>query len=207
MTKTKKLDAGHDFQTDAEMSEALDSVFGPAPRPRRRSPDRHGRRCKVCHHPDRDAIEQAFLHWQSPEKIAREFGIAHHSTVYRHAYACGLFTRRGGYIRSALESIIERAADAHITGNDVIKAVRAACCITDDGKWVEPPRKCIIIHETAAESASKTSVTSSAACSASAPTVGAPDTVPLAATNHKSPITSHGIFNSEPRRLEHDPTH
>jgi hypothetical protein len=33
---------------------------------------RHERKCSICRHPDRDAIEEAFLHWQSPNEIATD---------------------------------------------------------------------------------------------------------------------------------------
>jgi len=102
--------------------------------------ERHRRRCVVCHHPDREEIEDAFLHWQSPETLAREFGIADHSSIYRHAHTMRLFSRRNGLVRHALDQIIEQASTAVVTGNDVINAIRASCCLTDDGKWVEPTR-------------------------------------------------------------------
>jgi hypothetical protein len=31
---------------------------------------RHQRKCCVCRHAERDAIEEAFIHWQSPNEIA-----------------------------------------------------------------------------------------------------------------------------------------
>ena len=36
---------------------------------------RHKRNCSICSHPERDAIEQSFLHWHSPEEIATQFGL------------------------------------------------------------------------------------------------------------------------------------
>src|ERR1700732_80037 len=35
--------------------------------------NRHARKCVVCHPPDRDAIEEEFIHWRSPYEIARQF--------------------------------------------------------------------------------------------------------------------------------------
>jgi len=28
--------------------------------------ERHSRRCIICHHPEREAIEEEFLHWRAP---------------------------------------------------------------------------------------------------------------------------------------------
>ena len=49
-----------------------------------RSPslERHRRKCTVCKHAERDAIEEAFLHWMSPEFITEEFELPDWSTLY-----------------------------------------------------------------------------------------------------------------------------
>lgn len=99
---------------------------------------RHQRKCLVCNHPERDAIEEFFLRWHSPEIIETRFRVPEIS-VYRHAHALGLFARRAGNTRRALELIIERAEAARATGDTVIRAIRAYTCLTDDGRWVEPP--------------------------------------------------------------------
>jgi hypothetical protein len=54
-------------------------AFARSARKDRRRPGaggRHGRKCKVCRHPDRDAIERDFLRWHSPDRIAEDYGIA-----------------------------------------------------------------------------------------------------------------------------------
>ena len=37
---------------------------------------RHERKCSVCQHPDREAIEEAFLHWHNVAQITEEFDLA-----------------------------------------------------------------------------------------------------------------------------------
>jgi hypothetical protein len=204
MSKQKNSHRHSGFETLEEILEAHDYLFGPEPRPRRRSPARHGRKCNVCNHPDREAIEQAYLHWQSPEKIAREFGIADHSSVYRHVHATGLTTRRSLHTRHALDYIIEQAGAIRVTGDDVIKAIRAASCLTDDGKWVEPPKRVIITHQTAPESPSKTSAISSAGSSIAARITGVPEPT-LAKPIAEQLLQEFLIAN--PKRLENDATH
>ncbi|HUJ31004.1 MAG TPA: hypothetical protein VLY23_06960 [Candidatus Acidoferrum sp.] len=113
---------------------------------RRASPGRHSRKCSVCRHPDRDAIEQEYLDWRSPEAIAESYGISHHSSIYRHAEALGLRGRRNANMRMVLDTIIEQVSVVRVTANAVINAVRASACLTDDGRWVEPQR--VIIHRT-----------------------------------------------------------
>jgi hypothetical protein len=117
-----------------------------APHGPQESTGRHSRRCTVCKHPDRAAIEEAFLNWRSAAEIVEEYGIAHHSALYRHAHSTGLFDRRRGHIRSALEFIIERASEVEPTAGAIISAVRAYCCLTEDGRWVEPAKKYVIEH-------------------------------------------------------------
>jgi hypothetical protein len=67
----------------------------PAPAPRR-PPDfaHHSLKCRVCRHPRCRDIEEAFLRWRSPEKLARDYDIPDHSYIYRHVHATGLFDRR-----------------------------------------------------------------------------------------------------------------
>src|SRR4029077_7726781 len=36
---------------------------------------RHARKCSVCHHPERDTIDDDFIHWMKPHAIAREFDL------------------------------------------------------------------------------------------------------------------------------------
>jgi len=47
--------------------------------PSRVAPERHSRKCSVCNHPEREAIEEDFIHWHSPINIARDFNTADHS--------------------------------------------------------------------------------------------------------------------------------
>lgn len=103
----------------------------------------HQIRCSVCQHPERDAIEESFLHWRSPGDLARDFNVSRNA-IYRHANALGLFQRRAGKMRYGLEHIIEQAQDVTPSANDIIRAVRAQACI--DGRWREPRREVVITY-------------------------------------------------------------
>jgi len=109
---------------------------------------RHARKCSVCHRPDREEIDQAFLHWVRPDAIAREFQFEDPRPIYRHAHATGLYLRRRANVRSALEHIIEKAQSAKVTGDTVIRAIRALSCLSDDGRWSEPPKRTIVTRQT-----------------------------------------------------------
>ncbi|MGH9733078.1 MAG: hypothetical protein ACRD8A_00640 [Candidatus Acidiferrales bacterium] len=107
----------------------------------------HGIRCVICNHPDRETIEQDFLHWRSPAEIAQEFNLGHCRGIYRHAHALGLFKQRADQLRHGLGSIMEQAANVTPTANDIIRAVRAYSCLDEDGHWHEPTRRVIITHQ------------------------------------------------------------
>jgi hypothetical protein len=138
------------------------SAKGPASHPRRakscpssRAPkpsslSYHQRNCTICHHPDRDAIEQAFLQWRSVSNIRFEFKLPSRTTVYSHAHAFGLFPQRGRLLRSALEHIIECAETITPTGEAIIRAVKAYTCLDDAGQWIEPPAHVIVSSGSAA---------------------------------------------------------
>ena len=111
---------------------------------RRSTAARHNRKCNVCRHPDRKAIDQDFLSWRSPDQIAKEYGIADHSSIYRHAHATGLFDRRANTIRLALAPIIEHAMTVEVTADAVIRAVELLAKLNADGQFVKPPTH--VIH-------------------------------------------------------------
>lgn len=46
---------------------------------------RHQRKCAICRHPEREAIEELFVHWHSASSITDLFDLPDWSTVYRHA--------------------------------------------------------------------------------------------------------------------------
>jgi hypothetical protein len=104
---------------------------------------RHTRKCIVCRHPERKAIELEFLRWRSAEDIADDYGCADYSSIYRHARATKLFERRRANVRVALEPIIEKAEHAKIAAEAV---VRTYAQINESGKWV--PTTAHVVHHT-----------------------------------------------------------
>ncbi len=104
----------------------------------------HARKCSVCRHPERDAIEEAFLHWHDVSNITREFHLPGRTALYRHARALGLFARRSRNLRFALGLIIEQAEAVTPTAEAVVRAVRAYTRVTDTGEWIEPPAHVVV---------------------------------------------------------------
>jgi hypothetical protein len=100
--------------------------------------DRHSRKCRICRHPEREAIEQEYRDWFNPTQIARHYKIPERP-LYRHFHAVGLVSSRRENLRMILDRIIERGPQNRVSGNTIIKAIRAQCCLTDGNKWVEPP--------------------------------------------------------------------
>jgi hypothetical protein len=116
----------------------------PSPRP----PDfaRHARRCAICSHPDRDAIEGDFIRWRSPELIAKEFHISDRSTIYRHVHSTGLLAWRKRELARVLEGILESAEHVPLTSSDVIiRAARIYSHLDDSGNWFDPARTSFVL--------------------------------------------------------------
>jgi len=108
--------------------------------------ERHSRRCLVCSHPDRDAIEGEFIRWRSPHKIARDYNVSDRASIYRHAHATGLFEARRRHIGRVLESYLETVGDNPPADFDpVTRAVRVYAHLDANGAWVEPSRTVRII--------------------------------------------------------------
>ncbi|MFZ0638170.1 MAG: hypothetical protein WAM59_00605 [Candidatus Acidiferrales bacterium] len=117
----------------------------------RSTPDlaRHRRKCTVCHHPEREAIEDLFIHWHSPEAICNIFndkGIGW-IAVYRHAYALGLDEVRRRNLRFVFEHILDQADQITPTPASIIAAAHAlGACVNDTGQWHEPPRRVLVTN-------------------------------------------------------------
>ena len=107
---------------------------------------RHSRKCSVCHHPDREFIDADYRRWSSPETIASQYKISHHSVVYRHADATGLRTQRRAALRATLEHFIEQAENVRVTAHSLVSAVRLYSQINDQGQYTPSPRRHIVEH-------------------------------------------------------------
>jgi hypothetical protein len=123
----------------------------PQPTPRRKRRPRadlayHTIRCTICRHPHRETIEHDYLHWHSPERIAREYATFNASAVYRHVHATGLDVKRRRNAITSLEFIIEKAESIVPTANEIINAVRACSRLNQQGQWIEPPKRYIVTH-------------------------------------------------------------
>ncbi len=102
--------------------------------------DRHQRKCVVCHHPDREEIEEEFIHWRDVYYLAKQYDIRDCRSIDRHARALGLVERRRENRRYMLDRILE-SGPGKVTAQAVINAIRAYSCLTDDNRWVEPPTR------------------------------------------------------------------
>jgi hypothetical protein len=101
--------------------------------------ERHSRRCIICHHPEREAIEEEFVHWRAPWKLSQDYKLADYRTIYRHARAAGLLLQRRERLHSALDAFVESVDDVTFTGDTILRAMRAYSCIDSHGRWTEIP--------------------------------------------------------------------
>jgi hypothetical protein len=131
----------------ANRSDILDARRFPKDYPDPVAPNRHERLCAICHHEEREAIEQAFLQWRRPGDIRHEFKLSRRDAIYRHAHALGLFERRARDVRFVLEKVMEESTLRAPTAESMVRAVRAYSCLDERGRWVEPPRRLIISRE------------------------------------------------------------
>jgi hypothetical protein len=114
--------------------------------------ERHQRKCAICHHPEREVIEELFLDWHNPWNIAAGYKLSARS-LYRHAHATGLYAARQDSLRPVLDRLLEKVEDAKISGDCIIRAVRAYSCLGADNKWTEPPARVIFSSQPALASA------------------------------------------------------
>jgi hypothetical protein len=106
--------------------------------------DRHSRKCLVCNHPEREAIEELFINWHSPRNIRTEFGMypkLDWFSIYRHARAVGLYEERRKNLRSVFDLVLESAGTVAPTAQGIVAIVRAYTSLTDTHQWIEPERR------------------------------------------------------------------
>jgi len=99
-------------------------------------PSRHSRDCRICAHPERDAIEQDFISWESPSKISKTYRV-NRSTLYLHAHALGLLAAREKNVRSALSRFIERCHRVRPSAAAFVSAVVALSKLNEAGRTEE----------------------------------------------------------------------
>lgn len=98
---------------------------------------RHKAQCSICAHEKCAEMETAFMNWESPASITKQYGLADRTTVYRHAHALGLFEKRKRNVRAALERIIEKSGEVEVTASAVVAAIQAYAKINAQGQWIE----------------------------------------------------------------------
>jgi hypothetical protein len=100
--------------------------------------ERHEAKCTICNHEDREEIDEDFVHWLNPYRIAARYTLHDRSAVYRHARATGLYELRRTHMQFILEHILEQVEDVDITAHSVIRALYAYSRVSATGKWAEP---------------------------------------------------------------------
>ena len=109
--------------------------------------ERHRRKCQICRHRDRDMIEEDFILWSTPRAISVTHRVPE-MALYRHARAFNLFPARRESLRLMLDRVLERGPELPVTGDTIIRAVRAQACLTDDNHWVEPTKNVAFTNRT-----------------------------------------------------------
>jgi hypothetical protein len=103
---------------------------------------RHAAECKICAHVNRAEIEQEFVNWAGANQIAKLYAVSRDS-IFRHAHATNLFSRRQRNIRAALEKIIEKAGEVDVNAAAVVSAVAAYAKINGRASGLSGPRPSI----------------------------------------------------------------
>lgn len=107
---------------------------------------RHARKCKICSHPEREEIEQAYLSWTPPDVIVKEFNISYPATLYLHVNAVGLAAERRRHMNAALDPILEKAHDIRPTVRDILEAIKISSQMDERGVYLTPTRRTEITH-------------------------------------------------------------
>ena len=128
--------------------------------------ERHGRKCKICKHPERELIEADFIQWRHPGDIADAYRIAYDG-LYRHATATGLFELRRENVSIVVQKVLEEVEYVQEpSAAAILRAVRTLR-LDSRGRWTEPPTTHVVVNTTERPVESPNSVTTSSPVSAS----------------------------------------
>jgi predicted DNA-binding ribbon-helix-helix protein len=97
---------------------------------------RHESHCQICSHARRAEIEEAFLFWESPSQIAKQFKL-NRRALCRHVRARNLLKRRDANIRVALSNFIERGMRVRVTAQSFVAACIALSKLDAEGRSIE----------------------------------------------------------------------
>ncbi len=97
---------------------------------------RHEQGCRICRYANREDIEVSWINWANTTKLAKKYRLSRDS-LYRHAHAMSLFTKRQSNVRKALERIIEQADDVEVNATAVVSAIQAYAKINSRGEWID----------------------------------------------------------------------
>jgi hypothetical protein len=93
--------------------------------------------CRVCRHPQREAIEAEFVRWKTLREIEAEFNVPKDS-VARHARARGLEERRSRNVRGVLVRVVEKGIEtAEVTSAALVAAATALAKMGEDGRLTD----------------------------------------------------------------------
>lgn len=102
---------------------------------------RHQAQCTICLSPNRQQIDEDWINWHHPGHFKDAFGVSR-DTLYRHAHATGLFSKRRKNVSMVLEKMIERVDWAPVSGSVILSAIKVLEKINRAGQEGEP------VHET-----------------------------------------------------------
>jgi hypothetical protein len=68
-------------------------------------------------------IELKLIEWNSPTRIAREYGLYDRDSVYHHAHATGLFQHRRRNILCVYENFLEKVLRTRITNRGIMLSI------------------------------------------------------------------------------------
>jgi hypothetical protein len=97
---------------------------------------RHRSQCSVCKHPQCQQIEDDWLDWTSPHKIAQDYGVSRDS-IYRHCRALRLYSKRRRNLMPAYERIIELGGIVDYTGSNILSALKELAKLVSAEKVVD----------------------------------------------------------------------
>jgi hypothetical protein len=149
---------------------ASSSESGQAPQQRRSATNsianfqRHSRKCQICNHPERKAIENDFFEWKRANGIEQRYGLHGKSTIYRHARATGLDVQRRENLSRRAEEVLEKVSlIQNPSASLILRAVQALASLNERGQRIKPPATHAVVSTTAPPALSSVSSTTTVA--------------------------------------------
>lgn len=107
---------------------------------------RHQSQCRLCSHPQREEIEEAWVNWGRTTLLADRYGLSRDG-IYRHMHALGLDRKREKNRKGFYGGILERRDTVSFSGSNLLAAFKDYASLCEREEEQQQEKKGLLVRE------------------------------------------------------------